>query len=390
MNTALKFDKTSIRPPRPVSTAMEREETWSRTIKLYEEGKYIESILSVIDYANPIIRQKFGNATQTQFQIAHGSAIVNLAIESGMLKVHTPFLKLPPEAKVPLMRRVAEINFGVLSLPQIYIKGEELYFYYECPIETCYPFKVYDIFREICTNADFFDDEFVEQYGALRITEPKVIAMEPSQKEKGWEKFQEYLKEAVDYMQYMESKRMDGFIWDILSIELRKIEYFMSPQGKLRNDIESTVKELNNNNLQFNDRVNTGRKFIAQLQAVTKDAFMQDLYITDVFIPYKFYTRLENIKQNFGNTIERVGKEMNGSDYMSATFTMQYDMMNLFYNYDLTPDVVSFIENTMTEASGKEWKDAASILYNSLQNFVSLPTGGTVANLVQNAIKNIQ
>lgn len=370
MNTALKFDKTSIRPPRPVSTAMEREETWNRTMKLYEEGKYIESILSVIDYANPIIRNKFGDSSQTKFQIAHGSAIVNVTIENGMLKVHTSFLKLPAEAKVPLMRRVAEINFGVLSLPQIYLKGDELYFYFECPVEMCYPFKVYDIFREVCSNADFFDDEFVTQYGAIRIAEPKVIPMDPSQKEKGWEKFQEYLKEAVQYIDYMESKRMDGFIWDILSIELRKIEYFVSPQGKLRNDIESAVKELNNNNLQFNDRLNIGRKFITQLQAVSKEEFMQDLYITDVFIPYKYYTRLENIKQTFDNTIARAGGEMNGSDYMAATFSMQYDLLNLFYNYDLTPDVSDFIERSMTEASGKEWKDAAGILYSSLQNFV--------------------
>src|SRR6185437_11846472 len=223
---------------------------------------------------------------------------------------------------------------------------------------------------------------------ALRIAEPKVEQMDAAQKEKGWQKFQEYLKEAADYIQYMESKRMDGFIWDILSIELRKIEYFVSPQGKLRNDIETAVKELNNNNLQFNDRINSGRKFIAQLQAMPKDAFMQDLYMTDVFIPYKFYTQLENIKQTFTNTLERAGKEMNGSDYMSATFTMQYDLMNLFYNYDLTPDVSGFIENTMASASGKEWKEAAGALYNALQNFVS--AGSNVLNALESAVKNIQ
>lgn len=156
MNTALKFDRTSIKSLRPVSTAKEREDLWSRAMKLYEDGKYAESILAVIDYANPVIRNKFGNATQTQFQIAHGSAIVNITLENNLFKVHTPFLKLPAEAKIPLMRRVAEINFGVLSLPQIYLKGDELYFYFQCPVEMCYPYKVYDILREICSNADFF------------------------------------------------------------------------------------------------------------------------------------------------------------------------------------------------------------------------------------------
>lgn len=216
----------------------------------------------------------------------------------------------------------------------------------------------------------FFDDEFVTQFGAIRIVEPKVVPMEMTQKEKGWEKFREYLNEALEYIQYMESKRMDGFIWDILSIELRKIEYFVSPQGKLRNDIESAIKELNNNNIQFNERLNIGRNFFTQLQALTKEDFMQDLYVTDVFIPYKYYTRMENIKENFNQTLERASKEFNSGDYMACTFTIQYDLMNLFYNYDLTPDVADFAERSLTEASGKEWKDAAGILYNSLQNYV--------------------
>src|SRR5579863_2950832 len=148
MNTALKFDKTSVKSLRPIPYAKEREETWSLTMKLFEEGKYVESILATIDYANPTLRQKFGNKEQTQFQFPHGSAVINITIDNGILKIHTPFLKLPADAKIPLMRRVSEINFGTLSLPQIYLKDEELYFHYENPVEMCYPYKVYDIFRE--------------------------------------------------------------------------------------------------------------------------------------------------------------------------------------------------------------------------------------------------
>jgi hypothetical protein len=97
---------------------------------------------------------------------------------------------------------------------------------------------------------------------------------------------------------------------------------------------------------------------------------MEDLYLTDVFIPYKYYTRKENIRENFNNTLERAGKEMNGGDYISSTFTMQYDLLNLFYNYDLTPDIADFAERTLAAASGKEWKEAAGAMYNSLQGFV--------------------
>jgi hypothetical protein len=369
MNTALKFDRTNLKPTRPVVFAKERESTWENAMNLFGQGKFKESVFAVIDYANPIVRKKFGNAEQTHFEVAHGSAIVKVHVDNNTFKVEAPFLRLP-ENKIPLLRRINEINFGVLSLPQIYLKGEELIFSYECPLEMCYPYKVYDILREICSNADFFDDEFVVQFGARRITEPNVVPFDPNQKEKAWEKYNEYLAEAVQYIAYMENNRMDGFIWDILSIELRKIEYFVAPQGKLRNDIETAVKELNNGHINFNERLNNGRKFIAYLQSVTKEAFMEDLYLTDVFIPYKYYTRMENIKQNFNASIERAGQEFNGGNYMACTFTLQYDLMNLFYNYDLTPDVADFAERSLADASGKDWKEAAGILYNSLQNFV--------------------
>ena len=61
---------------------------------------------------------------------------------------------------------------------------------------------------------------------------------------------------------------------------------------------------------------------------------------------------------------------MSGGDYLSSTFTMQYDLINLFYNNDLAPDVADFVERSLAEASGKEWKEAAGVLYNSLQSFV--------------------
>jgi hypothetical protein len=389
MNTALKFDKTSLKSLRPIPSAQEREDTWNRAIKLYEDGKYVESILAVIDYANPEIRKKFGNASQTQFNIAHGSAVVNITLEDGMLKVHAPFLKLPPDAKIPLMRRVAEINFGVLSLPQIYLKGDELYFYYQCEVEMCFPYKVYDIFREICTNADFFDDEFVEQYGALRIAEPKVIPMDAAQKEKAWEKFQEYVSEAIQYIEYMDNKRITHFTMEILGIELRKMEYFIAPQGKLRNDIDTTIRNIGNyDRIHYEERVNIGRKFLTDSQALKKEDFMQDLYITDVFIPYKFYTRTEGLKQTLGRILERAANVMNGGDFMAGTLYLQFDMLNLFYNYDLSPDVSDFIANAMAEASGKEWKEAATLLYNSVQSFVSkMGAENDTVNVLEKAIK---
>ncbi|MFI5151185.1 MAG: hypothetical protein ACHQRM_15750 [Bacteroidia bacterium] len=367
MENAPSFDKTIYKPLSPVPSSAEVESTWARTMELFDKGQFRDSLMAAIDYANPTIRKKFGNADQTEFNIPHGSAVIQMKISTTHFEVHAPFLSLPQDAKIPLLRRIAEINFGTLSLAQILLKGEELHFSFECPIELCYPYKVYETLREICSNADYLDDEFVDQFGARRIAEPVTIPMEASLAEQAWAKFQGYLAEAQQYIVWCESKRMEGFIWDFAGIQLRKIEYFMCPQGKLRNDIENAISALNNGNIAFNDRLSGARKFIAQLQSMTREQLAENLYTTEVFVPYKYYIRPDHIKNNFTRTFETATNEMNNKDYMGCTLTILSAYMDMFYQNNLTPDIAGFAEQQLTQAGGKPWKEAAELLLESVK-----------------------
>jgi hypothetical protein len=361
------FDKTIYKPLTPVPTSAEVESTWAKTMDLFDKGQFRDSLMAAIDYANPTIRKKFGNADQTEFNIPHGSAVIQLKVDDKTFEVHAPFLSLPPEAKIPLMRRIAEINFGTLSLAQIQLKGEELHFSFACPLALCYPYKVYEILREICSNADYLDDEFVDQFGARRIAEPVIIPMEAGLAEQAWTKFQAYLAEAQQYITWCESKRMEGFIWDFAGIQLRKIEYFICPQGKLRNDIENAISALNNGNIAFNERLSGAKKFIAQLQAMTREHFNENLYTTEVFVPYKYYIRPDHIKNNFTRTLEGATNEMNNKDYLGCTLTILSAYMDMFYQNNLTPDIAGFAEQQLALASGKPWKEAAETLLESVK-----------------------
>jgi hypothetical protein len=367
MENAPFFDKTIYKPLSPVPTSAEVESTWAKTMELFEKRQFRDSVMAAIDYANPTIRKKFGNADQTEFNIPHGSAVIRLKIDNSRFEVQAPFLTLPSEAKIPLMRRITEINFGTLSLAQIQLQGEELHFRFACPLELCYPYKVYEILREICSNADYLDDEFVDQFGARRIAEPVIIPMDAARMETAWTKFQAYLAEAQQYITWCESKRMEGFIWDIAGIQLRKIEYFMCPQGKLRNDLENALSALNNGNIPFNDRLSGAKKFIAQLQGMTREQVAENLYTTEVFVPYKYYIRPDHIKNNFTRTFESASNEMNNKDYLGCTLTILSAYMDMFYQNNLTPDIAGFAEQNLLKASGKPWKEAAEVLLESVK-----------------------
>jgi hypothetical protein len=366
MESSLGFDKTIYQPLSPVPSQKDVESTWEKTMQLYEQGKFKDSVLSVIDYANAGIRKKFGNPEQSIFRIPHGSAQLLLSLENDTFFVEAPFLKLP-EAKIPLMRRITEINFGTLSIAQIILKEDDLYFTFSCPLELCYPYKVYEVLREICSNADYFDDEFVDQFGALRTAEPIVFPMDASKADLAFNKLKQYLAETEQYIAFFESKRMEGYMWDLCMIQFRKIEYYMCPQGKLRNDLEKAIADLNNGYVPFPDRMSNARKFITWLQSLTKEQVVENLYTTEVFIPYKYFSRIDNIKNNFTRTLETATNEMNNNDFIGSTFTLQGGFMDLFYNNNLSPDVAGFCEKALLEASGKPWKESAQLLAASMK-----------------------
>lgn len=366
MNHAPSFDKTLLGSTQSKVNA----DHWDQVTRWWDEKNYKEVVRGVIDYADPSLSGKYGNADKTSYSIPHGSVIVNVRITDTMFEVDAPFLYMPEGPKVPIMRQVAQLNFSPLNLAQIVKKGDQLTFQYACPLELCEPYKVYDVLREVCLNADTYDDEYMTKFGAKRIHQPQVTPHSQETLDLAWEKFQSYLKEANDYIQYFDSKRTYGFNWDVISITLRKIEYYASPQGYLRTEIERAINDLGSN-LPFNDRIARGKEFLHKLGTITREKFDADMYITETFIPYKWRSVLENIKQNFQHANETSAKEISNNDHTGATLTIMFAFYNLFYNNNVQDDVAAVVENALREAAGKPWQEASSILRRALDKILS-------------------
>ena len=145
-----------------------------------------------------------------------------------------PFLEFSDTHKIPLLRKIAEVNFSPLNLAQIKSKNNQLYFKYETPLHLCEPYKIYYVLEEICHNADNMDDELLDLFDVTLLHQPIIKRYDEEVLEKSWGKFQAILEEAFNYIQYFEEKRMEYFNWDIINITLKKIEYILAPNGKLR------------------------------------------------------------------------------------------------------------------------------------------------------------
>jgi len=346
------------------------ETIWDKVVHLYESGSYTESVRQCINYINPAIEQRYANADKTVYLIPHGSMIVEVSVSDAGFEVRAPFLNIEGSKLIPVLRQVAQLNFNPLTLSRIELENKHLYFKFSCAIESCEPYKVYDVLREVCINADNYDDEFITKFGAKRIQEPKINAYTTEQKDVAWNNIQLYIKEAFEAYEVLENKRMTNFLWDVLVITLLKIDYYCTPQGTLRNEMEKTLSYLNSKE-DYYQGLSTGKDFLKKLQSMEKEALEKDLYAIEVFVPYKFRTTPESIRNILKYAYETSEKEMKALDFIGATLTLQYGILNMLYSNNVDDRIAVLVTEAMESAAGKPMTESAKILFDAVQKIMT-------------------
>lgn len=360
MNTLPVFDKSFL----PPMTSVLNSEYWGQVMKTYEEKKYKETVHAVLDYIKEGLSEQALDQDKTKYAFPHGSIIVNLEIKEDQIFINAPFLRIPAKYLIPLMRQVAELNFGTLVLAQIRLEDNDIYFRYNAPLELCEPYKLYRVIEEICIQADSNDDSFIDKFGAQRFVDPQVEPFDEAQIDEAFGKFQKYLNEALEYADFFSSKRLEVFIWDIFYVTFTRIDYFMRPQGVLKAEIESAVKALNSSDTP-NERVQKARKNVEKLLKISKEKFAESMYKSKQFIsekPTLDVAGLQNYLTKYYNTAK---DEMNRRDYYGASLTMSTGLYGLLYYYIVPQTSFNMIMQGLEKAHGKSWRDGADSLWES-------------------------
>lgn len=344
---------------------------WDHVMDAYEAKKYKESAIGVIRYANPVLFEKYGNADKTEFNIPHGSVVVNIKVTDRSFKISAPFLTVPAENPIPLYRQVAQINFSPLNLVNIILKEGRLSFEYECPIETCEPYKVWDILYDICIYADNYDDKFIEQFKAGRISEPMISEYTPEKQAELHGKVMEMVDEAIRYMDYFEEKRWDYFSWDMIAITLFKIDNYCFPQGYLRTELEKEISYQMTTQDQIPQRINYAKDFFRKLQGWDADKFRNDLYEIENFVSPKRNTNDAAVKEILKNVYERAQTEFGKKDYLACSLSVQYIFYYLMYYNSIEDKYTNEIYNALEKAGERSWQESGKILFGAIDNIMT-------------------
>lgn len=336
-------------------------EHWDTVLDKFDNREHAEVLPNLLQYVNPEL-SKFADASGKKYEIPHGSVVVKIEQTENEIRVEAPFLDISESAKVPLMRQVANLNFHPLNMTKIVLDADDkLKFICNVPLDLNEPYKLYDIFREICINADKYDDEFIAKFKAKWLQEPKVTHYSESELDNYWNVFQQYLEEAQVYIDYFDSKRWSDFNYDVVKSTLMKLDYFCAPQGFLRSEIEGAIGDIDSRS-PFNDRVHRGKEFLKKLRAMDKNTVLEDLYKAEVFIPYKYKSAIDNVRQNFEHAYHTAKDEISRRSFMGAYYTMYCNILSLFYYNNVDDALADLVATALNEASGISWEEGSTRL----------------------------
>lgn len=345
---------------------------WDRAIDAHDKKDYRTALLETINYMNPQLLSETDTQSNISIVQPQGSAEIHIAIDTSTFSVRAPFLKVTDATNtVALFRKIAEVNFNPLTLAQIHLKENVLWFGYEMPISMCQPYKVYDVLREICVYADDYDDEFVEKYKADFYKAPGTTSLSAEENEKVWEQIDTIRTEYKAYSSFFKEKRWDAFQWDIIVISILKIANMPYVHGTLRTDVQEYVHNMFNGNIDFNHRIDKGTNFMQKLCAKSKAEIIKDVYHAEAVISLKWRSSVKILQEDAKNREETVNKYVNDGDNFSLCYFLQYSFLHTLYNYNVEESHRNAIHTVLEEVSGLEIPAAARKLLRVYHDFLN-------------------
>jgi hypothetical protein len=223
---------------------VEKVRRWTDADNLFKQQSYYESIDAFFDYladdkeANVILQRNNDNGT---FQIFQGSKIVRGEFDKESLKAEITLARMP-QASVPVMRRLLEMNFN-LYYSRYALDNERLCMRFDSDIKAANPNKLYYGLKELAVKADKLDDLLVQEFAALQTVDTDhIIAIPDTEKEVKYNFMMLWIREALDYIATLDADKFSGGIAYLLLSLAFRIDYLICPDGKLLNELEKVVE----------------------------------------------------------------------------------------------------------------------------------------------------
>lgn len=365
MKKTISFHSPVIKSTASTSQA----ELFERSIEAFENKQYQISLNYLLDSINPAIRSNYLKKPTPEYHIPHGPLTIQLTIDKKRLSIKVPFITLPESEAIPLLRQVASLNFNDLDLTQLIRQDDGLYFIFTSSLRFCHPRKIQKVLKEICRIGEKYDYEFIDQFQVERLVPPLFIPYEASKAEYIYEVIQESCRECLEAAKYFGTLRQYKDTWLIICTTFLKLLYVAHPQGKLRHKLEKAVRDMDRN-LSLPEIVSDGQEILSQLLQLTPEEISKDLYYTQIFIPDKQRSTLQNLRENYEACYKQVAAAMETGDYRKVCLKIIHKLYETYYLNRMDDDLNTLFVHILRDTADQPWTIAAPILYQFFDNIM--------------------
>ncbi len=213
---------------------------WSDADALFKEKKYVECLDAFFDYLRDDSTQNVvyeRNGAEGRFEFYQGSKMVRGNFNAQELKAEVTLARMPQPA-VPVMRRLLEMNFN-LYYSRFALDNERLCMRFDSDAATASPSKLYYGLKELSTKADKQDDLLVQDFTMLESFDIDHLAViSEKEKEIKYNYLQKWIGDVTDMIATLDAEKFSGGIAYMLLTLIYRIDYLITPEGKLLHDLE--------------------------------------------------------------------------------------------------------------------------------------------------------
>lgn len=225
--------------------SVDKVNRWNEAEELFKEDKYVESLDAFFQYlrddqqGNAVFEK---NGTGGSFQLYQGSKVVRGHFNEKEFQARVTLAAMP-EPSIPVMRRLLEMNFH-LHYCRYSLEDGVICMRFDTDIRTANPNKLYYGLKELATKADKQDDLLVHEFASLQPLDTEHVQDIPaSEKEIKYEFMQKWLNKTLESVRELDPDKFAGGIAYLLLTVTFRIDYLISPEGKLMSQLEKIVEK---------------------------------------------------------------------------------------------------------------------------------------------------
>ncbi len=282
--------------------SVQKVQRWSDAEEHFKAKEFMQCIDAFFEYLldedqqNVVVNRDNGTI---EFMIFQGSKVVRGKIDNEKITAEAAIARMP-EPSIPVMRRLLEMGFN-LYYSRYALKDDKIMMLFGSDIITASPNKLYYGLKELATRADKQDDLLISEFKVLEPQDTAHVEQVPeTEKDIKYKFLQKWINETLEYVNTLEADKFSGGISYMLLSLVFRIDYLISPEGKLLSELEKIASSYYSKDDKSSPERNPVmiegfRKLLAKTRDEVSSHFFRSRYTFAIVVPNSMKTVNEAI-----------------------------------------------------------------------------------------------